>query len=92
VARAGLQRVHRGEIAIAQEETTTEVCDLCGRPMQVRFGRYGKFLGCSGYPECKSVRPMVRPVPTGIQCPDCKQGEIMEKRSRNGKTFFSCTN
>jgi DNA topoisomerase-1 len=87
---ANFTRNAEGEIAIAQEETTTEVCDLCGRPMQVRFGRYGKFLGCSGYPECKSVRPVVRPVPTGIQCPDCKQGEIMEKRSRSGKTFFSC--
>jgi DNA topoisomerase-1 len=79
-----------GTIAVAKEETTTEVCDVCGRPMQIRFGRYGKFLGCSGYPECKTVRPMVRPVPTGIQCPDCKEGEIMEKRSRTGKTFFSC--
>ena len=57
--------------------------------MQVRFGRFGKFLGCSGYPECKTVRPLVRPVPTGIQCPDCDEGEIMEKRSRSGKTFFS---
>jgi DNA topoisomerase-1 len=87
---ANFTRDADGNIAVAQEETTTEVCDVCGRPMQVRFGRYGKFLGCSGYPECKTVRPMVRPVPTGIQCPDCKEGEIMEKRSRSGKTFFSC--
>jgi DNA topoisomerase-1 len=87
---ANFTRDAEGNIAIAQEETTTEVCDVCGRPMQVRFGRYGKFLGCSGYPECKTVRPMVRPVPTGIQCPDCQEGEIMEKRSRSGKTFFSC--
>ena len=79
-----------GTIAVAKEETTSEVCDLCGRPMQVRFGRFGKFLGCSGYPECKSVRSLVRPVPTGIHCPDCGEGEIMEKVSRNGKTFFSC--
>jgi len=87
---ANFTRNADGEIVIAEEETTNEVCDLCGRPMQVRFGRYGKFLGCSGYPECKSVRPLVRPVPTGIRCPDCKEGEIMEKRSRSGKTFFSC--
>jgi DNA topoisomerase-1 len=58
--------------------------------MQVRFGRYGKFIGCSGYPECKNVRPLVKPVPTGVRCPDCSEGEIMEKRSRGGKTFFSC--
>jgi DNA topoisomerase-1 len=79
-----------GQITVVKEETTNEVCDQCGRPMQVRFGRYGKFLGCSGYPECRSVRPLVRPVPTGIRCPDCREGEIMEKRSRTGKTFFSC--
>ena len=58
--------------------------------MQVRFGRYGKFLGCSGYPECKNVRSLIRPVPTGVKCPDCGAGEIMEKRSRGGKTFYSC--
>jgi DNA topoisomerase-1 len=87
---ANFTRDAEGNIAIAEEETTTEVCDACGRPMQIRFGRFGKFLGCSGYPECKTVRSLVRPVPTGIRCPDCKEGEIMEKRSRGGKTFFSC--
>jgi DNA topoisomerase-1 len=87
---ANFERDGDGVIRLAPEETTSEVCDQCGRPMQIRFGRYGKFLGCSGYPECKTVRPLVRPVPTGIQCPDCQQGEIMEKRSRGGKTFFSC--
>ena len=87
---ANLERDTDGTIRIADEETTTEVCEQCGRPMQIRFGRFGKFLGCSGYPECKTVRSLVRPVPTGIQCPDCKEGQIMEKRSRAGKTFFSC--
>jgi DNA topoisomerase-1 len=58
--------------------------------MQVRFGRYGKFLGCSGYPACRNVRSLIRPVPTGVRCPECPEGEIMEKRTRNGKTFFSC--
>jgi DNA topoisomerase I len=83
-------RDDEGKIVIVREEVTNEVCDQCGRPMQVRFGRFGKFLGCSGYPECKSVRSLIRPVPTGIACPDCREGEIMEKRSRSGKTFFSC--
>jgi DNA topoisomerase-1 len=87
---ANFTRDAEGNVQIAKEETTDEVCDRCGRPMQVRFGRYGKFLGCSGYPECKNVRSTNRPVPTGIKCPDCKEGEIMEKRSRRGKTFYSC--
>ncbi|MBX3026308.1 type I DNA topoisomerase [bacterium] len=87
---ANFERDADGVIKVAQEETTNEVCEQCGRPMQIRFGRFGKFLGCSGYPECKTTRQMVRPVPTGITCPDCKEGEIMEKRSRAGKIFFSC--
>jgi len=79
-----------GNLKIVEEEVTDEVCDLCGRPMKIRFGRFGKFLGCTGYPECKGVRSLVRPVPTGVNCPDCREGDIMEKRSRNGKIFFSC--
>jgi DNA topoisomerase I len=79
-----------GTIRIQEAEVIDEKCELCGKPLQVRFGRYGKFLGCSAYPECKNVRPLVRPVPTGVKCPDCGEGEIMEKRSRGGKTFYSC--
>jgi len=79
-----------GTIQIEEAQVIDEKCEACGRPMQVRFGRYGKFLGCTGYPECKTVRSLVRPVPTGVNCPDCREGEIMEKRSRGGKTFYSC--
>jgi DNA topoisomerase-1 len=79
-----------GEIKVVEHEVIDETCETCGKPMQVRFGRYGKFLGCTGYPECKNVRSLVRPVPTGVSCPDCGQGEIMEKRSRGGKIFYSC--
>jgi DNA topoisomerase-1 len=87
---ANFTRDSDGRIEIAKEESTDEVCEKCGRPMQVRFGRYGKFLGCSGYPACRNVRSLIRPVPTGVRCPECPEGEIMEKRTRNGKTFFSC--
>ncbi len=87
---SNFKRDDDGKITLVNEETTDEVCDKCGRPMKVRFGRFGKFLGCSGYPECKTVRSTNRPVPTGVKCPDCKEGEIMEKRSRGGKIFYSC--
>jgi len=85
-----LTRDAEGTITIAEVEVIDEKCDNCGKPMQVRFGRFGKFLGCTGYPECKTVRSLIRPVPTGVKCPDCREGEIMEKRSRGGKIFFSC--
>jgi DNA topoisomerase-1 len=83
-------RDDQGGITVAEPETTDEVCEKCGKPMTVRFGRYGKFLGCSGYPECRSVMPLVKPTKLGIACPDCGEGEILEKRSRRGKIFYSC--
>jgi DNA topoisomerase-1 len=80
-----------GTIRPVEPETTNEVCEKCGRPMQVRFGRYGKFLGCSGYPECKNMQPIHKPVPTGVKCLlGCGEGELMERRSRRGKLFYSC--
>lgn len=62
-------------------------CDKCGRPMVVKTGRFGRFLACSGYPECKNTRP----ISTGVPCPEegCT-GELVQKRSRSGKTFYSC--
>ena len=80
-----------GTIRPAEPETTNEVCEKCSRPMQVRFGRYGKFLGCSGYPECSNMQPLHKPVPTGVKCVlGCGEGELMERRSRRGKNFYSC--
>lgn len=83
-------RAADGSITVVENNTVDQTCEQCGRPMQIRSGRFGKFLGCSGYPECKNVQPLDRPKPTGVKCPDCGQGEIVEKRSRGGRTFFSC--
>lgn len=84
-------REEDGSIRIIERETTEETCPQCGKPMEVRYGRFGKFLGCSAYPTCKTVLPYERPRDTGVNCPDCKEGRILEKRSRAGKTFFSCS-
>jgi DNA topoisomerase-1 len=64
-------------------------CDKCGKPMCIRSGRYGEFLSCTGYPECKNARP----VPLGVPCPKCN-GDIIEVRAkkRGGKTFYGCSN
>ncbi|BCS55659.1 type I DNA topoisomerase [Geobacter sp. SVR] len=67
-----------------------EKCDKCGSPMLVKDGRYGKYLACSGYPACKNIQPLVKPRGTGVTCPECKQGELTEKKSRYGKMFYSC--
>jgi DNA topoisomerase-1 len=78
-------------IVVLEAEETDEKCEKCGKPMRVRVGRYGKFLGCSGYPECTSIRPLVRPTSIDFRCPDCHEGDLLERRSRRGKVFYGCS-
>ncbi|MBX5484785.1 MAG: type I DNA topoisomerase [Myxococcaceae bacterium] len=75
-----------GKIVVVEEETTDEICEKCGKPMVIKRGRFGRFLACSGYPECKNSRP----ISIGVSCPDCKVGYLSERRSRFGKIFFGC--
>jgi DNA topoisomerase-1 len=84
------KRSNEGEIEIAAEEEVNEACEQCGRPMLMRFGKFGKFLGCSGYPDCKNIQPLQKPVDLGIKCPECKEGNIKERKSRWGKVFYGC--
>ncbi|MGB4598887.1 MAG: type I DNA topoisomerase [Trichlorobacter sp.] len=74
----------------AEPEISEEKCEKCGLPMLIKDGRYGKYLACSGYPACKNIQPLNKPRGTGVPCPDCKQGELTEKKSRYGKLFYSC--
>ncbi len=83
-------RGENGEIEAAKEEEINETCEQCGRPMVLRWGKYGRFLGCSGYPECKNIRGLEKPIDTGVQCPECKQGSLQQRKSRRGKLFYSC--
>jgi len=73
-----------------EPEVSEEKCDKCGQPMLIKDGRYGKYLACSGYPACKNIQPLVKPKGTGVVCPECKEGELTEKKSRYGKMFYSC--
>ena len=84
------KREENGGIQVAVEEEVNEVCEQCGRPMLLRWGKFGKFLGCSGYPECKNIQPLEKPVDLGIKCPECKEGNIKERKSRWGKVFYGC--
>jgi DNA topoisomerase-1 len=70
------------------EETTDEVCDRCGRPMVVKHGRFGRFLACSGYPECQNTRPLLQK--TGASCPVCGK-PVVVRRSKKGRTFYGCS-
>ncbi|WP_279008542.1 type I DNA topoisomerase [Veillonella parvula] len=77
--------VERIEIASMESD---EICELCHSPMVYKFGRYGKFLACSNFPECKNTKPIT--VGTGVMCPKCKEGEIVERKSRRGRIFYGC--
>jgi DNA topoisomerase-1 len=72
-----------------RDEPTDEICPTCGRPMVIKHGRFGKFISCSGYPECKTTKPIVKE--TGATCPKCG-GPIVERRSKKGRTFYGCGN
>ncbi len=65
-------------------------CPDCGSDLIIRHGRYGKFIGCSSYPECKHIEPLEKPQDMGVECPECHQGNMLKRKSRNGKIFFSC--
>ncbi|MGH7964279.1 MAG: DNA topoisomerase, partial [Candidatus Binatia bacterium] len=88
-------RDDQGRVTPVEKEQalTDETCEQCGKPMQERMGRYGKFLGCSGYPECTNVKKLGGKAATslGVPCPDCHEGDIQQKWSRRGKVFYSCS-
>jgi DNA topoisomerase-1 len=74
------------------------MCHLCGKPMVLKKGRFGPFYGCSDYPTCKGTRrigkdgkPVPLPEPTGVECPRCHEGELLKRRGRFGRPFYSCS-
>ena len=86
------------KIAELKQKTKGEICPICGKPMEVKRGRFGYFLGCVDYPKCKGISKIWNK--TGYKCPSClesqdrkdKPGDIVEKKSRGrGKPFFACT-
>ncbi|MDF2924735.1 MAG: topA [Paenibacillaceae bacterium] len=71
-----------------QDEVSDELCEKCGNPMVYKMGRFGKFLACSGFPDCRNTKPIVKG--TGVVCPNCKVGHVVERRSKKGRVFFGC--
>ncbi|MGZ8373956.1 MAG: type I DNA topoisomerase [Nitrospira sp.] len=76
------------KIVPKEEVTTDQVCDKCGSPMVVKTGRFGKFIACSAYPQCKTTKPLA----LGVKCPqlDCG-GDLVQKRTKKGRSFFACS-
>jgi len=74
------------DFSIAQEVSDI-VCEKCGKNLVVRIGRYGKFLACPGFPDCRNIKPLDKPL---CKCPKCKTGEVYKKKSKKGRIFFGC--
>ncbi|MCC2685533.1 MAG: topA [Paenibacillaceae bacterium] len=71
-----------------QDEVSDIPCEKCGRLMVYKMGRFGKFLACSGFPDCRNTKPIVKD--TGVVCPSCHEGKIIERRSKKGRIFYGC--
>ncbi len=84
-----LAKADKAERVHIEPEKTDEKCALCGKPMVVKTGRFGKFLACSGYPECKSTRPFI--IKTGMKCPE-DGGELVGRLNKKGRMFYGCSN
>jgi DNA topoisomerase-1 len=80
-----LEQVERVEMPV---EESDEVCEKCGRKMVFKYGRFGKFLACPGYPECKNTKPLRKQLE--IKCPKCEVGNITERKTKKGRIFYGC--
>ncbi|MDT8407327.1 MAG: type I DNA topoisomerase [Methylococcales bacterium] len=77
--------------AESSEPALDRACPKCAEPLAIKTGRYGKFIGCTGYPKCRHIEPLEKPVDTGVSCPLCHKGQLLKRKSRNGKIFYSCS-
>ncbi len=68
---------------------TEEICELCGKNMVIKSGRFGQFLACSGWPDCKNTKPILKRL--DIECPQCHEGELVERKTKKGRTFYGCS-
>ncbi|WP_281887656.1 type I DNA topoisomerase [Paenibacillus sp. YYML68] len=71
-----------------QDEVSDEICEKCGKHFVYKMGRFGKFLACSGFPDCRNTKPIVKDI--GVACKSCGEGKIIERRSKKGRIFYGC--
>lgn len=73
-----------------KDEPAGEDCEKCGSPMVIKMGRYGKFMACSNFPDCRNTKAIVKEI--GVKCPKCKDGKVVERKSKKGRIFYGCSN
>ncbi|MGE6631389.1 type I DNA topoisomerase [Bacillus sp. NPDC077027] len=86
------KRVEKAEVEMQEVEIEPEYagvdCEECGNPMVYKMGRYGKFMACSNFPDCRNTKPIVKDI--GVKCPSCHEGNIVERKSKKRRIFFGC--
>ncbi|WP_188205794.1 type I DNA topoisomerase [Alkalibacillus aidingensis] len=86
------KRLDRAEEEIekieVRDEPAGEDCEKCGHEMVYKMGRYGKFLACSNFPDCRNTKPILKEI--GVKCPRCKEGNVVERKSKKRRTFYGC--
>lgn len=76
------------EKIVIEDEPAGIDCELCGKPMVIKMGRYGKFMACSGFPDCRNTKAIVKEI--GVMCPKCKEGQVIERKSKKNRIFYGC--
>lgn len=72
-----------------KDEYAGEDCEICGHPMVIKMGRFGKFMACSNFPDCRNTKPIVKEI--GVTCPKCKEGQVVERKSKKNRIFYGCS-
>ena len=73
-----------------KDEPAGEDCEVCGAPMVIKMGRYGEFMACSNFPDCRNTKAIVKTI--GVTCPKCKDGDVVERKSKKNRLFYGCSN
>jgi len=84
-----LERAEKKIAKVSLEEKTDKVCPVCGSPLVIKYSRFGKFYACSNFPKCRHTEPFLKK--TGLKCPKCQKGDIVEKKTKKGRVFYSCS-
>jgi DNA topoisomerase-1 len=77
------------EKLVLHDELAGENCEVCGAPMLMRMGRYGKFMACSRFPDCRNTKAIMNEI--GLACPKCGKGQVVERKTKRGRTFYACS-
>ncbi len=88
--KENLEKKYESVKKINTDEKTDKICEKCGKPMIIKLGRFGKFLACTGFPECKNTKAIIEKI--NITCPKCKKGQIIIRRTRKKRIFYGCSN